>query len=954
MLTGRVIVLAVMLSSWSVVMAQAADPPAKPTPEQQKKALLDQIAGGKNVSRALWGLYAGRFEDAYPVFYDVFRTHRDPRVRQTALMLMWRRRMPGLDRAVTAAVVSDDAGLVRMGLDYLSAARDIPAAAAAVRKHLASDDVEMRWLAAKALTSLPGVLTRLPDEARRLAADPDVLIRQAFLANVAPGDGVAEIAVPLLLKALADPDAMTCMAAAQSLGRLGAAGKVDAALLDRLIRRLGGPEETPAGAAGYALKTLWTGEIERRIRHALAADDLTLRVRAADLLRKRKLPFDPGALGPAIARGSEDQQLYACGTLARVQSEGCVPVAAAALGSPHAAVRQSAVYALEVMAYPSAVAALVEALEHDDANVRRRAAIVLGRRTDARSAHAALAKRAAEDKDPGVRRAARTAAALVAGDDLAGVLAEPKVVLEQAAKLPPRGYDLAAGKPTDLKDGVAMVGTAKQLFVDDLVLDDLGGATRRLHKFVKDPRNPVLEQRYPWEIQGTLSYCTTVRYDPATRLFTFWYTSLGRVAAKGEAIASRAQLIAYSTDGIEWVRPHVGEYEYAGRTANNLVGRASNIVVIPKPSDPAQRYASYIWHPRFNALSVSFSPDGIRGWSDWQRVCGGGKDVVTACRDDLNDGYFSFMKWRVGRWYRRSAWAAWGDQPTAMRRGPINIVAGFADDRGSADRIAANFPGCDFFEPSRFHAEIYEVTPFIYEGHYLGLPVRFDVSGPGGGNVDGPTELCLMAGRDRRGAGGWVRPGGPDGAAGATGDVQGDDVQRLVPPLHRILDHGRWGEWDATQFYGPSSLLVVDDRIVLYYTGASFGHEPEGSRSDAAGKNVYRTAIGRATLRLDGFVSLHAGDQEATVTTKPLVFKGKELIVNVACPNGRLSVELLDKEGKPIPGHDAARADGFTGDALRHVVSWAGASDLARLAGAPVRLRFRLTNGELYAFAFRP
>jgi hypothetical protein len=211
----------------------------------------------------------------------------------------------------------------------------------------------------------------------------------------------------------------------------------------------------------------------------------------------------------------------------------------------------------------------------------------------------------------------------------------------------------------------------------------------------------------------------------------------------------------------------------------------------------------------------------------------------------------------------------------------------------------------------------------------------------------------VLFARDKNGAGGWLRPGTADYLRAATGDAESESVEPLASPLAGVLDHGLWGQWDATQHYGPSSVLVLDDEIVLYYCGGSFGHEPEGSRSDAAGKNVYRTAIGRATLRLDGLVSLDAGQEEAAIVTKPLVFRGRELVVNADCRQGQLCVELLDKGGQPLPGFAAGTSDAFRGDSLRHVVTWSGQRDVSALAGQPIRIKFRLTNGQLYSFQFR-
>jgi hypothetical protein len=56
--------------------------------------------------------------------------------------------------------------------------------------------------------------------------------------------------------------------------------------------------------------------------------------------------------------------------------------------------------------------------------------------------------------------------------------------------------------------------------------------------------------------------------------------------------------------------------------------------------------------------------------------------------------------------------------------------------------------------------------------------------------------------------------------------------------------------------------------------------------------------------------------------------------------------------GQTIDGYSAAECDAFTGDDVRHTVTWAGNADLSRLAGRAVRLRFQLQNAALYAFQF--
>ena len=124
-------------------------------------------------------------------------------------------------------------------------------------------------------------------------------------------------------------------------------------------------------------------------------------------------------------------------------------------------------------------------------------------------------------------------------------------------------------------------------------------------------------------------------------------------------------------------------------------------------------------------------------------------------------------------------------------------------------------------------------------------------------------------------------------------------------------------------------------------------------------------AIGLAKMRVDGFVSMDAYQDGGTLTTKPLVFDGERLEVNVRAPErpfgaernpptpyGTFAVEILDHAGKIIEPFSAERCDTFTGDELRHTVTWNGSPDLAALAGETVTLRFHQHNAALYAFQF--
>ena len=102
----------------------------------------------------------------------------------------------------------------------------------------------------------------------------------------------------------------------------------------------------------------------------------------------------------------------------------------------------------------------------------------------------------------------------------------------------------------------------------------------------------------------------------------------------------------------------------------------------------------------------------------------------------------------------------------------------------------------------------------------------------------------------------------------------------------------------------------------------------------------------RYTLRIDGFVSVHAKNKTGEMTTKPLVFDGKELSINFrTSAAGMVRVELQDESGKPIPGFTLADSDKIYGDTLDRRVGWKGNTDVSSLAGRPVRIRFHNERG---------
>ena len=154
-----------------------------------------------------------------------------------------------------------------------------------------------------------------------------------------------------------------------------------------------------------------------------------------------------------------------------------------------------------------------------------------------------------------------------------------------------------------------------------------------------------------------------------------------------------------------------------------------------------------------------------------------------------------------------------------------------------------------------------------------------------------------------------------------------------------FLTAGPRGSWEDVNTEG-FCIVPCDDRIRCYYVGVS-RHDP----------NLWE-AIGLATMRLDGFVSLDAPrpdiniPRESTLLTKPLWSTGSRLVVNAEA-KGYINAELTDPDGRVLKGFGHEECDPFTGDCLRHAFSWQGRENIGGLF--PLRIRFRMRDAGLYA-----
>lgn len=146
------------------------------------------------------------------------------------------------------------------------------------------------------------------------------------------------------------------------------------------------------------------------------------------------------------------------------------------------------------------------------------------------------------------------------------------------------------------------------------------------------------------------------------------------------------------------------------------------------------------------------------------------------------------------------------------------------------------------------------------------------------------------------------------------------------------------GDYDWGCVYAAACPVFRDHEIRLYY-GASNGTH-----------NGWRDGfLALATLRPDGFAGYEPIDAAklATVVTQPVVCSGKTLRMSADAKGGSVRVTVLDADGKA-----AMVSRPTTDDVTNAPVKIRGRSDLSKVRGSRVRLKFELTKAKLYAFGF--
>jgi hypothetical protein len=481
--------------------------------------------------------------------------------------------------------------------------------------------------------------------------------------------------------------------------------------------------------------------------------------------------------------------------------------------------------------------------------------------------------------------------------------------------------------------GPIEIGGRLELFVDDALVEALGGkASLRLH--APAMKEIALVTDCPWEGNMCGVYKTYFRDGDIFRMYYQAWNGI-IVETGGKMLLKSAPVricYAESEDGICWRRPSLGLIEFNGSADNNIVfmgnGKDDRGVHGFAPykdanpgCSPEARYKALganasEWPLKLYALQ---SPDGIR-WTMLQQepvMTGGGYDSQNLAFWDAARGeYRAYFRDFTGDFFRGIR--------TCTSPDFLHWTQGeWLEYPGApAEQLYTN-----------------QVLPYYRAPHiFLGFPARY-IERPWSPSIEALPELehrrlrarvserygaavsdgLFMASRDGRAFKRW-------------------DEAFIRPGLRPV---GSWAYGDCYQGWGlletKSDVAGAPNELTMFAT--------EGYWRGTA--NAFR----RYTLRLDGFVSLHAPLGGGELTTKPFTFAGNRLRLNISTSaGGGARVELQAPHGRPLDGFGLDDCTEIIGDDLAFPVRWRG--DAGAMAGRPVRLRFVLRDADLYSYRF--
>jgi hypothetical protein len=183
--------------------------------------------------------------------------------------------------------------------------------------------------------------------------------------------------------------------------------------------------------------------------------------------------------------------------------------------------------------------------------------------------------------------------------------------------------------------------------------------------------------------------------------------------------------------------------------------------------------------------------------------------------------------------------------------------------------------------------------------------------------------------------------------------VSRDGIAWNRPSREPYFPTGLADEWDRWYAVMGPGIVKRGNYLYQYYVSTGRTHDSVVVRPEYDNVSAELGGVGVVKQRLDGYVSADVDHRGGWLETPAVSFKGKQLRLNIDTgAMGTAFVELRDAADTPIPGFTVGECEEIAGNYIDQTVYWKGNKDVSPLAGAPVKLYFKLSRAKLFAFQF--
>ncbi|MBQ3127360.1 MAG: hypothetical protein IJC15_09860 [Clostridia bacterium] len=454
--------------------------------------------------------------------------------------------------------------------------------------------------------------------------------------------------------------------------------------------------------------------------------------------------------------------------------------------------------------------------------------------------------------------------------------------------------------------GKVDIDVGRQLFVDDFLITSTN-LTATHHEAVKSELNPL----FVISGSGFRTKNGGFFYNAETKLFELYYNSGNKL------------MYLSSTDGITWDPAKA----YPVLTYPKASGAYASVVLNETPDDKNPRYLCFVrysngsWekltgvnkdHEHY-ATDIYYSDNG----QSWRLLTNNGPtcgDATTMIYNPFRQSWIFSLRRSYNVITRARDYVECQDILDITDFTALKTVFWLrADNKDLKDKDYPNFL-----------PEVYSVSAVAYESIMLGAFQMYLGPSNADSNVTGiPKITNINLGYSR------------------------DGFYYSRPGRDPIIESAKAaGTWDRGYLHPTNNVcVIVGDELRFYYSGYAGDESKGGSTSSTAG-SMSNCGLGYATMRRDGFVSMEGSGE---LRTKTLRFDevNDRLFINAKAKS--LRAEILDADGKIIPGFSLNDCTAFSGDSTCTELKFAGGS-LGQLQGKEFSIRFVIEEGEFYAF----